>query len=550
MKRYYFLTILCTINFSNAFSQIESDQVKKTKTFIKVWGFLKYYHPLVGSGDLDWDKEFVTRVVEVNKLESGKDINKYYLDWINSLGNVENCSDCKNDIPDSLKFNLDLVWLDDTTLFSNEFIGKLNFIKLNRNPKGNAYVQYNMFIKNTKYSGEKIYKDSIYPSLPMRLLSLARYWNIIEYFYPYKYVIGQNWNEVLSEMIPIFQYTIDTISYHMAMRVLITMINDSHAGLTTKYTNKYFGYKWAPFTFKIIEGKAIVKDFYNDSLCLLNDIEKGDVFLEVNNESIPNIIKRKSRFIGASNEPTKLRNFNYAIFNGSTDSVSVKFDRNGVIHQKMLFRYFFSDFEYYKKKLPKIDPYKILDGNIGYVNMGVLKQKELRRMMNKLSTTKAIIFDVRNYPKGTMYKISKYLNKEKKPFAKFTEPDLSYPGVIRNTPPYYCGGANKSYYKGKVILLFDESTQSHAEFTLMALQTAPNVISIGSQTAGADGNVSKIFLPGNIQTYMTGLGVYYPDGRETQRIGIIPDIEVKPTIEGIRAGRDEVLDKAIEVINK
>lgn len=38
--------------------------------------------------------------------------------------------------------------------------------------------------------------------------------------------------------------------------------------------------------------------------------------------------------------------------------------------------------------------------------------------------------------------------------------------------------------------------------------------------------------------------------RPTQRIGIIPDIEVRPTIEGIRAGRDEVLDAAIAEIRR
>ena len=49
-------------------------------------------------------------------------------------------------------------------------------------------------------------------------------------------------------------------------------------------------------------------------------------------------------------------------------------------------------------------------------------------------------------------------------------------------------------------------------------------------------------------TSITGLGVYYPDGRETQCIGIIPDIEVKPTIEGIKQGKDEVLERAIKFI--
>ncbi|WP_206367765.1 hypothetical protein [Sphingobacterium chungjuense] len=47
---------------------------------------------------------------------------------------------------------------------------------------------------------------------------------------------------------------------------------------------------------------------------------------------------------------------------------------------------------------------------------------------------------------------------------------------------------------------------------------------------------------------ISGIGVYYPDGTETQRVGVAPDIEVKPTIDGIKAGRDELLEKAIELI--
>jgi C-terminal processing protease CtpA/Prc len=49
---------------------------------------------------------------------------------------------------------------------------------------------------------------------------------------------------------------------------------------------------------------------------------------------------------------------------------------------------------------------------------------------------------------------------------------------------------------------------------------------------------------------ISGIGVYYPDGRETQRIGIVPDMEIKPTIKGIREGRDELLEKAMEIIRQ
>ena len=83
----------------------------------------------------------------------------------------------------------------------------------------------------------------------------------------------------------------------------------------------------------------------------------------------------------------------------------------------------------------------------------------------------------------------------------------------------------------------------------MAIRVAPNATVLGSTTSGADGNVSTIFLPGGLRTMISGIGVYYPDGKETQRVGIVPDIEVKPTIEGIRMGKDELLEKAIELIS-
>ena len=51
------------------------------------------------------------------------------------------------------------------------------------------------------------------------------------------------------------------------------------------------------------------------------------------------------------------------------------------------------------------------------------------------------------------------------------------------------------------------------------------------------------------RTTFSGLGVFYPDETETQRKGIKIDIEVKPTINGLKENKDEVLERAIEYIN-
>jgi len=185
--------------------------------------------------------------------------------------------------------------------------------------------------------------------------------------------------------------------------------------------------------------------------------------------------------------------------------------------------------------------------------MGILETADVDSMMVALSGTKAIIFDVRNYPRGTGQLICSYLYDKPTDYAWVTRPNLDYPGTyqwarFRNGFRPADNKSRKRYhYKGKTILLLNESTQSHAEWTSMALQATPGSVTIGSQTSGADGNASKLYLTGNYFTYLTGLGIFYPDGKQTQRTGIRVDIEVKPTIKGIRDGKDEVLEKALEI---
>jgi C-terminal processing protease CtpA/Prc len=112
--------------------------------------------------------------------------------------------------------------------------------------------------------------------------------------------------------------------------------------------------------------------------------------------------------------------------------------------------------------------------------------------------------------------------------------------------PIYAGKKNSEYFKGKVVILVNEQTQSSAEFHSMAFRRSPNAIVMGSTTAGADGNVSGLYLPGNLYTMFSGISILNPDDTETQRVGIVPDIEVKRTVEGIKAGKDELLIKALE----
>ena len=128
--------------------------------------------------------------------------------------------------------------------------------------------------------------------------------------------------------------------------------------------------------------------------------------------------------------------------------------------------------------------------------------------------------------------------------SKYTSADITYPGILQ-WHQENIGYGTQNPYSGNLILLFDEKTYSQAEYTCMALEPFDETFKIGSTTAGAFGNVSGIALPGSITTYGTFIGIHYPDNTPTQRVGIIPDFEVNPTISGTKDGRDEQMDFAL-----
>ena len=110
------------------------------------------------------------------------------------------------------------------------------------------------------------------------------------------------------------------------------------------------------------------------------------------------------------------------------------------------------------------------------------------------------------------------------------------------------GDINNSPYRGKVIIFVDERSQSQGEYSAMALQTIPSSITIGSQTAGADGAVSPIPMGGQLAISYSGYGIFYPDKTPTQRRGVKIDIQVKKTIESVSKDQDVILNAALKYL--
>ena len=89
-----------------------------------------------------------------------------------------------------------------------------------------------------------------------------------------------------------------------------------------------------------------------------------------------------------------------------------------------------------------------------------------------------------------MFALGQMLVESRSEFVCFTKGDLANPGAFVWTPPLALMPV-KPLYEGKIVILVDEVTLSSAEYTTMALRTAPGAMVVGSTTAGADGNASS-----------------------------------------------------------
>lgn len=541
----YFIILLSTFLLTcNAKKELSVTQ--KLNLTAKVWGFLKYYHPRVNEGDLNWDDQLVEIMAKLGSVKTEQELSETYIKWLERLGEVKPCDNClsKKEV-EYFDKNFNLSWLQNE-IFTPALVEKLKYIEQNRTQRQH-YVKLEG--ATTYFTNEPQYTASQWNDENVRLITLFRYWNVIEYFYPYKYVMDQNWDEVLIEMIPKFQQIKSEVEYHLLLRELTVRLCDSHSSFITDLIRQHAGMKYIASDFMIINNKAVLYEFYDDSLARLDDLRLGDAIIAVNDTSVSDIYRKNEKYINGSNEAAKtLWNSSRWICNGNTDNVKITFERMGKMNTKTVRRYAPSS---WTRKSAPVKKWEILGGNIGYVNMeeDVVTPEDLAKMMKELTNTKAIIFDLRGYPPFIWNEVVGYFNSEKKVFASYTQPDLTYPGRFIMSYADSIGRRNPSPYKGKVVILMNEETISRGESFVMALQTIDGAITVGRQTSGADGNVTDFTFFDDKTTWITGLGVFYPDGRETQRVGIVPDIEVPPTVEDIRMGRDAILEKAIEIAN-
>lgn len=542
------LVILFSAIITVALSQ-NPTYMQKLYYSCKVWGFVKYYHSEVSTCQVNWDSVLLSTLPVIKNAVTNNDYNDAIASMLIAAGPMAFATTPSPDtLPPELKRNLNFGWINDP-VFRNDIKVILDTIKNNFRPHNICWVTYSGNLLTFPYDDPAIDSNAFtnYPSEFTRLLLLFKHWNIINYFNPYNYVQDIPWDSTLKSIVLSIVADPDYQSFYKTIKRLTARINDAHVeGLTYSDAYSFYGIYRPRLILRYTQNKYIVVKSEYDS------ISKGDIIESVDGKSTQQWEDSLRPFISAGNPAVYKRSMCSYLLRGDSGSriqLNIK-DSTGYNHARSLFRSYLYDSWFsgcYPNDSLETVKWDKWNCNVGYVNMGKLEAKDVDTMYYILVNSAAIIYDLRNYPNGTAWPIANWMYPQSICFAKLTKPDICFPGTYYWNDVYLGYNGNPFGYTGKVIILCNQETQSQAEYSCMILKAMPNSVIIGSQTAGTDGNVTWLNLSQEIHTGFTTLGVFYPNGDSTERVGIVPDSLVYITPEGVRQGRDEVLEKALQV---
>ncbi len=431
-------------------------------------------------------------------------------------------------------------------------ISKKDFPFLRNSRRGNSLVPITEAVEKSA--------EGHYPDLGHRLLAASKYWNAINGFFAYQHLLDKPWSGVLEEQLPFFAGAKNALEYQQAVARFIANIQDSHGSLDTAFPDgspleidQLLGDAALPLLVQVLEGKVAVTAI-PDSALEKAGLKVGDVVLAVDGEDIVSRMARIQPFMAASTpQKMEFRVANRAL-SGPKDQTAVLLIHRGKA-KPFEVRFNRGLSRTYWPQRRSGDVLKTLPGEVGYLDLDRIQPQDVNKAYEQLKNTQAIIFDMRGYPTAGAWMIpSRFVAQRNAKAAVFRVPIASVQageaGITWMEFDQRTDSANNPPYKGRVVMLMDEGAQSSAEHMGLHLEAGNNATFIGSPTSGANGNITYVFLPGNLKTYFTGLDTRHGNGDQLQRKGLQPHIFVRPTIQGLAEGRDEVLERAIQFIEE
>jgi C-terminal processing protease CtpA/Prc len=392
-----------------------------------------------------------------------------------------------------------------------------------------------------------------YPARGYRVLAAARLWSTMHWFFPYMREAGESWDAAFRLEEPRIEAAADSLAYAKAIARLAWHLHDSHVRVYGRVLwRDFYGEVPASAVVQFIERRLLVTRIA-DPAAARAGLAVGDEVLSVDDESVPTRVARLSPYF-VSSTPQALRTRLTDFVLAGPDTTPARLLVRGADGRRR------------RVAIPRSRDYpapsdqtfrdgpvvRILPGNVGYVDLERLTIPMVDSTLAALAGTQGVVLDGRGYPTTPApWLLMQHLHdgtSSPPAAARFEEFALASPDVASRSARRFTQNvfpAKPPRYAGRTALLLDERAISQAEHLGLHFRAANGTLFVGSPTMGANGGVTSVQLPGGLRVSFTGIRVTHPDGRPLQRVGLRPDVAVRPTVVGIRAGRDEVLERAV-----
>jgi C-terminal processing protease CtpA/Prc len=390
------------------------------------------------------------------------------------------------------------------------------------------------------------------------MLAIARVYNVIRYFSPYLALMHDDWDAAARAAIGDERVAGSARDYVLGLMKFYAHLHDSH-GFVLSQTLKTEFSAGPPFNARYLHRQVVVVELYVNGSAR-QGLRAGDVIDSVDGVPVREAMNRVEQYINSSTpqsaDYSALRTAGrFSIFTGrpkTTLTLSFRHPGERVSTEVKFVRDVFT-------RPPAHEPpkYFILPGNVGYVAFDRLEVAEVPAMFDALENTRAIVFDNRGYPLGAAWPIAPRLTAANSVRAAlFNTPLVVQPidsgyGEIAMLPAFLqffqmLDAADGFRYLKPTVMLIDERAISSSEHSALFFHAANRTRFVGTPTDGANGDVTSMVAPGAVQMYFSGEGVRYPDGRQLQRVGVVPDVRVEPTAFDIANRNDVVLQRGLD----
>lgn len=373
-----------------------------------------------------------------------------------------------------------------------------------------------------------------------RLGAVVIVWNALQHFYPYFDVVDADWAAELRTALRAAGEDRDEAAFLRTLQRLIAALDDGHGSVAHSASMRNVSLP----LFGRVAGDALVVTAVDEGV---TGVSAGDEVVAIDGRPALEVLREAEALISGTPQWRRwiaLRRLGSGDA-GTQAAVTIR-NADGSTRTVTLTR------AARPERLREKRPEKIaeLKPGLWYVDLERINDADFDASLRTLAGARGIVFDLRGYPRVGP-KPLQHLIDEASESARWNIPILRRPdreGVEWNTGGRWSLQPLTPRLPKNIVFLTDGRAISYAESWMGIVEAYKLGEIVGETTAGTNGNVNSLSLPGSYNVVFTGMKVLKHDGSRHHGVGIAPTVPVSPTLAGIRAGRDEQLEKALEIL--